>query len=202
MIHLRCVEAQVFVFSQSSKQRCTLKVAWLRKNVCGFCQKSYTPENYSWLIIVGKNFVDTIKMLFAATKIQLDSTKMPDLWHSQLQKTKMITVSGHGDLPVTASAISRCSKIWFWQNSAYLADFIPILFGNSIHDQFWVAAKIYRFDTLKSPIWSRCGQGKPKVKPLASCLTMPVGNFCGGSIVSEADDATRHSRWGSRNQYV
>ena len=89
-----------------------------------------------------------------------------------------------------------------WQNSPCPADFIPILFGNSIHDQFWVAAKIYRFDTLKSPIWSRCGQGKPKLKPLASCITMPVGNFCGGSIVSEADDATFHSRWGSRNQYV
>ena len=47
----------VFVFGQSSKHRCALKVAWLRKNVCGFCQKSYTPENYSWSskIFVGHN---------------------------------------------------------------------------------------------------------------------------------------------------
>ena len=114
----------VFVFGQSSKHRCALKVAWLRKKYVAFVKKVILQK-----IIVGlaKSLLNTIKMQFAATKMQLNSTKMPDLWHSQLQKTKMIMVSGHGDLLVA-------TKYGFvlWQNSAYPADSISILFGNSI----------------------------------------------------------------------
>ena len=62
MIHLRCAGApQGHMYLSSAKvqniYRCTLKEARLRKNVYGFCQKSYTPENYSWSskIFVGHN---------------------------------------------------------------------------------------------------------------------------------------------------